>query len=767
MIKGENSIYKSWMISYALILLIIISLNAFVHIKSIAMQKQEIIDAHAASLDQLKNVVDKNLDDIKRLALEITFHTQTNNMAKYKQPIDKHYRYSMIEIIKDLKAFKIANSHIEDLYIYFSYNDFVLSSNGKYSSREFHDLYLDQYNIDYDHWILMMRDVHFNDYSLIPIKDSNAEKDIAFLHSIPIATIDKSEANIVITMKAKYMKSIIKDAKWTGRGTILIMDSTDNILASTDMIDLGGVLSYDELIDHSGMFSQKIQDEKVIISYVTSNNGMWKYISIIPTKSFLKEAQYLKMVVALSILLSLITGSYMTYKFTKRNYTPIERIMKMLKTKSIQVNSDRHKNEIDYIESSVLNLIDEKEKIYKKLDKQKLLLKNNFLSRLLRGELNQEILEEVLQNYEIEFESDYFTVMLFYMEDYSNIFFEDHIEDIDAAIEIAYFVISNVAEEVLNRSHKGYVVEIDNMVVALINNADENESLLEAAREIGTFINDNFGIILSISISDTHIGDDNIHMAYTQAAEALEYNKIMGKGQIISYSKLQESDKNFKSETNYYLMEEQKLVNAISMENYRDAEKILDKILDSIIPEITSIQMLKCRMFGLLNTIILSIEQASVNWEDNFWEELNPTQQLLECKTVLHIRERMQDILKQMDRYAKECKVNEDEKLIGDVVRMVNCNYDNENLNVSLVADRLDINPSYLSRIFKRKMGISLLDFIHNVRITNAKRIMNSQCDLTIKEVGDRVGYYNSVTFIRAFKRYEGMTPGQYKTSLD
>lgn len=765
----KKSVFRSWLISYIILLLIVLGLNAFVYVRSVNAIEKEINKAHVSSLKQLKNVLDTDLDDIKRLALELAFNTQINSIAKYKQPLDGYYRYTMVDIIKDLKAFKIANSCIDDFYIFFRHNDFVLSYNGKYSSEEFYNLYLKDHNLDYDYWLDIVQDNHFNNYILMSDdRDQNStEKTIAFIHSIPISAANRSEGNIVMTMQERTLERAIQDAQWIQQGTILIIDREDNILACTYPVNKNECLSYSQLEEQKGIFHTEIDGEDSIVSYITSEKTGWKYISIIPAQIFFEEAKHIKRIVLISIFLCMTVGSFMAYIFSKRNYMPIDRMIRTLNARSALVYSSEYSDEINFIEESMLSFIDEKEKMYKKLDKQKLLLKKNFLSRLLKGQVREELIYETCENYDIEFQSDYFAVMLFYIEDYSNLFFEDNIEDIDQAMEIAYFVISNVSNEILNDKYRGWIVEVDNMVAGLINIDNAQESLEATANQIKTFIDDNFGVVLSISISDVHPGISNIPIAYTQAAEALEYNKIMGKGQIINYSDLDRQHAGSNSQQGYSLVEEQKLVNAICMGNYRDAEQILDDFIDGMILEISSVQMLKCRMFGLLNTMTLAMEQVSANWERDFWEELNPTQKLLQCESVSDVKERMQYILKEMDEYVKEYKRDQDEQLISDVVRMVQSSYNNQNLNVSLVADRLNINPSYLSRIFKKEMGIGLLDYIHNVRITNAKKLMENQSDITVKEVGDQVGYYNSVAFIRAFKRYEGMTPGQYKTSFE
>jgi len=58
-----------------------------------------------------------------------------------------------------------------------------------------------------------------------------------------------------------------------------------------------------------------------------------------------------------------------------------------------------------------------------------------------------------------------------------------------------------------------------------------------------------------------------------------------------------------------------------------------------------------------------------------------------------------------------------------------------------------------------------MLDAINRVRLARAKELL-ARDGVSIAEAAVRVGYYNSNAFIRTFKKYEGITPGQYKMKL-
>lgn len=115
----------------------------------------------------------------------------------------------------------------------------------------------------------------------------------------------------------------------------------------------------------------------------------------------------------------------------------------------------------------------------------------------------------------------------------------------------------------------------------------------------------------------------------------------------------------------------------------------------------------------------------------------------------------------------KECEdVSENNCSIEKVEEGIRENLLDVNLSVASLAEFLKITPSYLSRFFKRNTGKGVLEYIHECRIEKAKEIMLQNPDVKAKEVAEAVGFANLATFIRVFKKREGITPGQFREEM-
>lgn len=85
-----------------------------------------------------------------------------------------------------------------------------------------------------------------------------------------------------------------------------------------------------------------------------------------------------------------------------------------------------------------------------------------------------------------------------------------------------------------------------------------------------------------------------------------------------------------------------------------------------------------------------------------------------------------------------------------------------EKISLNDVSDYLGVNKSYLSSIFNREMGFSIVDYIHDKRIANSKYLLRNT-DFSISEISDYVGYYDTSYYIRIFKTLEKTTPLKYR----
>lgn len=85
-----------------------------------------------------------------------------------------------------------------------------------------------------------------------------------------------------------------------------------------------------------------------------------------------------------------------------------------------------------------------------------------------------------------------------------------------------------------------------------------------------------------------------------------------------------------------------------------------------------------------------------------------------------------------------------------------------ESLSLDALADHVGLTKYYLAHMFTKSMGISPGRYFTNMRIQNAKRLLQTTHD-SIEEIADRCGFDSASNFTRLFKNVTGMTPSAFR----
>lgn len=85
-----------------------------------------------------------------------------------------------------------------------------------------------------------------------------------------------------------------------------------------------------------------------------------------------------------------------------------------------------------------------------------------------------------------------------------------------------------------------------------------------------------------------------------------------------------------------------------------------------------------------------------------------------------------------------------------------------QKLSLAEVATQFYLSPYYLSRLFRRVTGQSIVDYINSRRIEAAQRLLEST-DLSISDVAEQTGFSTAAHFRRVFRELMGMSPLQYR----
>lgn len=107
-------------------------------------------------------------------------------------------------------------------------------------------------------------------------------------------------------------------------------------------------------------------------------------------------------------------------------------------------------------------------------------------------------------------------------------------------------------------------------------------------------------------------------------------------------------------------------------------------------------------------------------------------------------------------------KKDEPTQIVLAAVEMIRKEIENVDFNINTIANALYLTPVYFSRVFKRKMGMTCIDFIKNYRINLAKELLQNT-DLSIQQISEKTGYATVYYFSQQFKQVTGESPGSFR----
>jgi len=495
------------------------------------------------------------------------------------------------------------------------------------------------------------------------------------------------------------------------------------------------------------LLQRKFGKQNMVVSHTKSEYINWQYVISTPLAVYNSKVEYVKLLIIISLIIYVIICSIAIFYITKKNYSPIKLIASMF-------NNDDTESDIDeyhYIQMSIKSMISEKKELVGIVDKQRETLKNNIIVNLLKGNFKGNISEdELVEHCGINFVTDKFAVALIKVEDYSDLFEDDN-------LEMVHFVIANVIKEIISKNHIAEVVIIDRVLAVLINFKDDsieyNKYISNSMLTAQSILSEKMFIYFSSAQSNVHSGLSAINTAYIEVLYAMKYTKIFGNNKVILYNDIKNCRDNF----DYDAEISERLLNNIKVGSETSID-IVKSVFDKNFVEPTiNIETANYLIFAITNTILRGAHSVC---DKEFINQLNLVARVDACSTIDEIKDVMQQTINSICNYLN--KRDETETIIDRVIDYVKINYSSNQLNVTDIGEQFNITPSYISRIFKERFGETLPNYINKLRILKAKELLKEN-KMSIITIAHKIGYVNSNVFIRNFKKYEGITPGQYK----
>ena len=155
---------------------------------------------------------------------------------------------------------------------------------------------------------------------------------------------------------------------------------------------------------------------------------------------------------------------------------------------------------------------------------------------------------------------------------------------------------------------------------------------------------------------------------------------------------------------------------------------------------------------------------ANIDDFDTLWHKLRQTSSTEDYIRDMRINEGLNELLTLLMQESWNPAQQDSETKRSDLISVkefLGNNYADK-ISLDLIADKFYINKYYLTRIFKEQFGVSINQYLLQIRITHAKHLLRFT-DETVENIGWQCGIGAPHYFARTFKKVEGISPGAFR----
>jgi len=699
-----------------------------------AEYKNEIYDLAYNSVVYIRDMVDEELDARNQIEALVREDSDIRNFLNTSAGTvrgDKIYKaYKVAEAMEDYTAYR---DILAGVHLYSELQDVVLASKVIYTREEYFERFLQDCGMTCEEWCQAM------------------EADAPVLNSM---LINDSTRGITIAMVDMLQRGNGKDS-----ALIAVMDLPRIREIYEQMTEempqmYFAVSCDDRVLTESGELPENVEAEQIygsgnrevlkgdhIVFRSSSNKVGLEYICVMSEKVILEKFTRIQLLLYVVILVLAMGLVVLAFLFSNVTFGPVREMIRAYHSD----NTYQMKGLTD-LQDLFINVFNSNMKLRELLSSQEKCIHNNMFRLLIQNsmELDHHALQVIFRSMPISLQAPYFRVAIIRIKEQKErteeslnfrIMTQLHYKTEEAGIE--YCVIPNeVNKNILLFAYEQQGCDVGAVLKQIqesLKKKEKVETIISVGREITT-LND-----FSKSYEDAILAPENStggfsRGGYSTLAEKMDF---IDREKLVSYILAGNVDKlNMFFDTLY----------AISFEGY----------------------LLTHRVQNYIRYALCEILTEALEGRKN--HNLKLSKLLEQCKSALEYGEYensyriMRDCFQEAAAEISE-QQNGRKKGLEDVICYIDENYALYDISLKTVSEEMELSYKYLSEVFKKETGRTFLEYLHELRSRKAKELLTST-EIPIAEIGEQIGYLSSNTFIKTFKKLNGVTPGEYRSGM-
>ncbi len=759
--EHQKSLRYKWTRSFLIILIFPIIINYGFYLYFMNSIKEELDEKNFSNYESVVREMDTRIQKYQKISADLGINALIRQVSNIQNSTDFSDELKK-ELEDTLYRYYIDLYNTYRVFLYFDESNMILSMNETEPSELYLENNLQNNGIHIAEWKRWLTETGNETMSIKgPANIKGIQPRYIAIRYTIFENRNVRPTNMVIILDETSIIQNMKDFLKDDSISLDILSETGELIASSVTSNINRDKVFVHLKGKSGNFEIREQDERYNVCHILSDINAWQYIFYVSKNVYYSKVQILNVVFWSSILLILIAGLILIREIVGKQYAPIAKILQKMPHKNVVGNEYL---EIENMILSSIKIKRESASVAERQEKQQL---DHLLYMALNGQTNlSDIKEAFSQKLPFSFETGYNAVAIFSLKPYKKLFDKEHISDFER-YDILVDILENIGHEILdNCKINNYFLEIQGNLICLANYAKEEqlETLLDALSEILRNVEKHFSIRLA-ACAGCGYHECELKESYREALYCFDYISYDYTGNVVFYKDVEKETDYFRT---YTIDEENTLNTYIRAGQQQKACALLQQYLQRKSPQKESYSS---QYKYYVNEILGSLQRNFLQYIEENDPSINNIHLLLMLQNVEteRVLENLQALICNICGKIHSELLSFDSSSASDIVNKIiayiHQNYADPDLSVEHIANYCNMSVSYISRIFRRATQNSLLNYMNHTRIEAAKTFLQDS-NLRNEDVAAKVGFLNVNTFIRLFKKSEGVTPGIYKKSL-
>lgn len=733
----KSKTFYRYVFSYLLVFLIPFLFVSFVWYQTSTSSINQQIDLSAKNqLLQARTTLRDNFSQFDLITTQMRYNSLlTEKMATHP--------YYSSQTTKEIQAYKINSSVIEDMYLHFNdAPDKLFSSKGYLDVSTFIER-------RYDNFLIDEQALRGALATTVPVIQSvqQLDKDNALglmFYIVPLTTEEGViYGSVVYTMKMSDIQ------RWLDQKTakVFLLDAKNRLVAASTEEKMPAFMNHPaELKQVLSQETIRSGKDKYRVSVVRDEDFDLTYLALTNSNSALSDVKAVQQGLLGIVLILLASGIAIVFFIGKRQYKPIQELEKLMEQQIGNATSDEESYDIHNIGSQVANFLQENKELHQEIRRQTPHAREQVLRKLLMGRFkDSKEISVLMQAVDVNlYKAGYFVMLV-----------DTRMVTTETSIQNQEFLMSFL-DEISGVDYQAYGSEmLSTQAIALLVSFEKGGQPSLIAKEIVAKIVLENVVAPAVGIGGIVHELSMINHSYIEGLAALEYQTLSGSShKILLYKEIKHSNKN--DFGGYPVDEQLKLRQSLQQGDLEIATETINEMVEKGVHEQQTLAGLKLYSYYLLNSISTTgIEIIG----KNFYQE---AEKIADFSNIFELQKGLLKMSKQICQAVQDNPKNEESQLQKDIFTYLNTHYASRDFSLESVAEEFEVSVSYLSRFIKKESGVTFSKYIQNLRLEKIKSDL-VETDTPIKDIIAAAGYYDVSNYTRKFKSIVGMTPGQYR----